>query len=95
MNEEVKAILEFWPIISAVGIFIITQVLSYLKLRQHVSEVLRGLNGLGQKVRELGKEVSENEIENILRMSEILQRIARVEATLDSFYKPKIKNGES
>lgn len=99
MDEGVKSLaqsaLEFWPVISTIGIFLAGQVLSYIKLKSHVDGLLKGLNGVGQKLKSLDDKVDECEIENILRMSEIQQRISRIEGMLEAIYKPKIKNGEA
>lgn len=76
-------------------VFIVTQIISYQKLKMHVDGLLKSINGVGQKLREVEKKADEHELEQILRLSHLQERISHLEGLIEGIYKPKQKNGHA
>lgn len=50
-------IIEYWPIITAVGGFIGAQVVGYILMRQQVADMKAQINGVGSKINSHAKEM--------------------------------------
>jgi hypothetical protein len=70
----------FFPIVASVVGFIAAQVISYIKLRIHIDEMKKSINGIGMKVNLLANDVEEDH-------RNVIQRIAKIEGFVEGSYR--------
>lgn len=81
--------------IAGISPVIIGQILIYDRLKQDVAAIKLQINGLGVKVEALKEKQGERLTEEILRYSDLKDRVGKVEGTVTGFLNPKKTNGHA
>jgi len=92
LNTLTQLIFKYLP---PIFLFLGTQVVGYLKIKWQVEGILKHINGIGAKVRDVEKKIEEYHIEEVLRHSHALEQIAYIKGELSGIYKPKPTNGQA
>jgi len=95
MSELIQKSFENWSMLVGFAGFIIAQIISYNRLKWHVDGLLKSINNVGSKVRDIEKKIDQNEIEQLLRVSDIKSDISKIEGILEGIYKPRPTNGRA
>ena len=95
MGDVSNTLKNYIPEAIACLAFILTQIISYQKLKWHVDSLLISINGIGAKVSRVEKAANEREIEAIMRWAAIQERIAKIEGILDSCFNSKVPNNKA
>ena len=53
-----KRMIEYWPMFSALGGFVIAQILNYMRMRHEHEAMMKSINGIGAKLASFGEKQS-------------------------------------